>query len=178
MNFRTIAAMLVALCTTAAAGCTRTHAVTPNAPPGETLRAVDRIVVHKAERKLLLMHDGDVVRSYHVELGLNPTGQKERSGDSRTPEGSYRVENHNARSDYFLSLKVSYPNQADEARARAHHWDAGGEIMIHGMPNELKHEPREYETHDWTDGCIAVSNADMAEIWTLTPDNVPIDILP
>jgi murein L,D-transpeptidase YafK len=162
----------------AAAGCAREQIVTPNNPPGDTLHVVDRVVVHKAERRLLLMHDGQVVRSYHVELGPSPIGQKERAGDSRTPEGTYRLRGHNPQSNYFLSLKVSYPNQADEERARAHHWDTGGAIMIHGMPNDLKHEPRAYATHDWTDGCIALSNADMAEVWTLTPDNVPIDILP
>lgn len=177
MTLRKAAAMLLLISMTEA-GCVRTPTVTPNAPPADTLGVVDAVVVHKAERKLLLMHGSDVVRSYHIELGLNPTGQKERSGDLRTPEGTYRIEGHNAHSDYFLSLKVSYPNQADEQRARAHHWDAGGEIMIHGMPNDLKHVPQDYETHDWTDGCIAVSNADMAEIWTLTPDNVRIDILP
>lgn len=177
MTFRDMATLLV-LTGMAAEGCARTQTLTPNSPPGDTLHVVDRVVVHKAERKLLLMHDGNVVRSYHVELGLNPTGQKERSGDSRTPEGTYRLEGHNAHSDYFLSLAVSYPTQADEERARAHHWDPGDAIMIHGMPNHLKHEPQDYASHDWTDGCIAVSNADMAEIWTLTPDNVPIDILP
>jgi murein L,D-transpeptidase YafK len=143
-----------------------------------TLPLVDRIVVHKAERRLLLMHGGDIVRSYHVSLGLNPVGQKERSGDFRTPEGTYRLERRNARSDYFLSLQVSYPNETDLKRARVRHWNTGGSIMIHGLPNFLKHEPEFYQSHDWTDGCIAVSNADMTEIWMLTPDDVPIDILP
>ncbi|MGH8323590.1 MAG: L,D-transpeptidase family protein, partial [Steroidobacteraceae bacterium] len=69
-------------------------------------------------------------------------------------------------------------NEADRKRAHKNHWDAGGSIMIHGLPNQLKHEPTYYESRDWTDGCIAVSNADMVEIWLLTPDNAPIDILP
>jgi len=146
--------------------------------PLDSLPAVDRVVVKKSERQLVLMHGGNVVRAYHISLGLNPVGQKERSGDFRTPEGSYRVERRNPRSDFFLSLKVSYPNPLDLKRARAHHWDTGGSIMIHGLPNTLKHEPEYYESHDWTDGCIAVSNADMTEIWMLTPDDVPIDIRP
>ena len=149
-----------------------------NQAPSEKLPAVDRVVVHKGTRTLALMHGGNVVRSYHVQLGLSPVGQKERSGDFRTPEGSYRLERRNPRSDFFLSLKVSYPNAQDERRARAHHWQAGGSIMIHGLPNTLKHEPEYYASHDWTDGCIAVSNADMVEIWMLVPDDVPIDILP
>src|SRR5580704_11722210 len=146
--------------------------------PLDSLPAVDRVVVKKSERRLVLMHGGNVVRSYHISLGLSPVGQKERSGDFRTPEGSYRVERRNPRSDFFLSLKVSYPNPVDLKRARSHHWDTGGSIMIHGLPNTLKHEPEYYESHDWTDGCIAVSNADMTEIWMLTPDDVPIDIRP
>jgi len=147
-------------------------------PTLSTLPLVDRVVVRKGERRLLLMHGGNIVRSYHVALGLNPVGQKERSGDFRTPEGTYRLERRNARSDYFLSIKVSYPNEADQKRAHSRHWDTGGSIMIHGLPNYLKHEPEYYMAHDWTDGCIAVSNADMTEIWMLTPDDVPIDILP
>lgn len=147
-------------------------------PALSTLPLVDRIVVHKGERRLLLMHGADIVRSYHVSLGLNPVGQKERSGDFRTPEGAYRLERRNPRSDYFLSIQVSYPNEADLKRAQHGHWNTGGSIMIHGLPNFLKHEPEFYQTHDWTDGCIAVSNADMTEIWMLTPDEVPIDILP
>src|SRR2546429_4681481 len=86
-------------------------------PAAETLPVVDRVVVRKAERRLLLMHGGSVVRSYHVVLGLNPVGQKERSGDFRTPEGHYRLGRRNARSDYFLSIQVSYPNEADLKRS-------------------------------------------------------------
>jgi len=152
--------------------------VTLRPPAPESLPLVDRVVVHKGERRLLLMHGGNTVRSYHVSLGLSPIGQKERSGDFRTPEGSYRLERRNARSDYYLSIKVSYPNEMDLKRAHAHHWDSGGSIMIHGLPNFLKHDPEFYESHDWTDGCIALSNADMTEIWMLIPDDVPIDILP
>jgi len=147
-------------------------------PTADALPAVDRVIVRKAQRRLLLMHAGNVVRSYHVSLGLNPLGQKERAGDFRTPEGSYRLERRNPRSDYFLSIKVSYPNDVDLRRARAHHWDSGGSIMIHGLPNWLKHAPEYYERNDWTDGCIALSNADMTEIWMLLPDDVAIDILP
>lgn len=155
----------------ALAACSKTQPSIRQLPPA------DRVVVHKAERKLLLMYRGNVERSYHVELGSSPVGRKEREGDSRTPEGTYHLE-HNPRSDYFMSIKVSYPNEADLERARTHGWDPGGLIMIHGLPNVLKHEADAYRTHDWTDGCIAVSNADMAEIWILTRDGVPIDILP
>ena len=147
-------------------------------PSTQSLPIVDRVVVHKSERRLVLMHGGNIVRSYHVALGLSPAGQKERSGDFRTPEGSYRLDRRNPRSDFFLSIKVSYPSPADLKRAHDHHWVTGGSIMIHGLPNFLRHEPEYYLSHDWTDGCISVSNADMVEIWMLTPDDAPIDILP
>jgi len=144
----------------------------------ESLPAVDHLVVHKTERRLLLLHGDAVVRSYKIALGLNPVGTKVRAGDFRTPEGHYYLSRRNPRSDYFLSIQVSYPNETDMKRAQKNHWDAGGSIMIHGLPNQLKHEPKYYEISDWTDGCIALSNADMVEVWLLTPDNAPIDILP
>jgi len=144
----------------------------------DSLPAVDHLVVHKTERRLLLLHGDTVVRSYKIALGLNPVGTKERAGDFRTPEGHYYLSRRNPRSDYFLSIQVSYPNETDMKRAHKNHWDAGGSIMIHGLPNQLKHEPKYYEISDWTDGCIALSNADMVEVWLLTPDNAPIDILP
>jgi murein L,D-transpeptidase YafK len=144
----------------------------------ESLPAVDRLVVHKDERRLLLLHGDTVVRSYKIALGVNPVGPKERAGDLRTPEGRYYLTRRNPRSEYFLSIQVSYPNETDLKRAHKHHWDTGGSIMIHGLPNQLKREPKYYEISDWTDGCIALSNADMVEVWLLTPDNAPIDILP
>jgi murein L,D-transpeptidase YafK len=183
MNFRILAMILALAC---AAGAARADGVSQNPAPATepvalssaSLPAIDRIVVKKSERRLYLMHGGNTVRSYHVELGLSPVGQKERSGDFRTPEGAYHLDVRNPRSDFFLSIKVSYPNPADLKRARAHRWEAGGSIMIHGLPNYMKHDTEYYESHDWTDGCIAVSNADMVEIWMLTPDGAPIDILP
>ena len=182
MSFRSLTTVaVVAACVLGVAladDLPQTRPVNLRPPTAESLPAVDRVVVRKSERRLLLMHGGNVVRAYHVQLGLNPVGQKERSGDFRTPEGYYRLERRNARSDYFLSIKVSYPNDADLRRARVHHWDTGGAIMIHGLPNYLKHEPEYYENHDWTDGCIALSNSDMTEFWMLIPDDVPIDILP
>ncbi len=143
-----------------------------------TLPMADHIVVRKSLRRLYLMHGGTVLRSYRVALGLNPVGQKERSGDFRTPEGRYYLTRRNPRSDYFLSIQVSYPNPADIERARHHGWDAGGSIMIHGLPNELSRPPEYYEKYDWTDGCIAVSDSDMLEIWLMTGSRTPIDILP
>jgi len=142
------------------------------------LPSADRAVVRKAERRLYLMNGERVVRSYRIALGLVPEGSKERAGDFRTPEGVYQLTRRNAHSDYFLSIQVSYPNAADLQRARRNRWQAGGSIMVHGWPNSLRHPPDYYATADWTDGCIAMSNADMVEFWLLSHDNMPIEIMP
>jgi len=152
-------------------------------PAGATSRSAplptaDRIVVHKSGRKLELLRRGEVLRTYRIALGLQPTGHKERSGDFRTPEGKYLLTRRNPRSDYFLSIQINYPNDADVKYAKTNGWDPGGSIMIHGLPNVLKRDISYYQTRDWTDGCIAVSNSDMVEIWLLTQDNTPIEILP
>ena len=138
----------------------------------------DRVVVRKSERRMYLMHGETVLRSYRVALGLNPVGPKEQEGDSRTPEGHYLLTRRNPRSEYFLSIQVSYPNDRDMQRARRNRLSPGGSVMIHGLPNELRREPTYYEKRDWTDGCIAVSDSDMLEIWLMTPPDTPIDILP
>lgn len=139
---------------------------------------VDHIVVKKSQRRMYLMDGDRVVRSYKVELGLEPIGAKERDGDFRTPEGWYHLARRNPRSEFFLSIQISYPNAGDLERARLHHWKTGGAIMIHGLPNRLKSSPWYYRHNDWTDGCISVSDADMVEIWLLTREGMPIDILP
>ncbi|MFZ0500908.1 MAG: L,D-transpeptidase family protein [Steroidobacteraceae bacterium] len=146
--------------------------------PSPDLPDVDHLVVRKSERRLYLMDGYRIVRSYKVALGRDPVGPKERNGDFRTPEGRYTLARRNPRSEYFLSIEISYPNAQDMARARVHHWEPGGSIMIHGLPNRLKSSPWYYQHNDWTDGCIAVSDADMVEIWLLTRDGTPIDILP
>jgi murein L,D-transpeptidase YafK len=138
----------------------------------------DAIVVRKAERRLYLMRRGEVLRSYRVALGLVPEGPKQRAGDFRTPEGRYQLTRRNPRSDYFLSIQVSYPNNRDLRRARHEHVDPGGSIMLHGLPNNLRHPPEYYAKSDWTDGCIAMSDSDMVELWMMTQDNTPIEILP
>ncbi len=143
-----------------------------------SLPYVDHVVVKKSERRLFLMDGGTIIRSFRIHLGLEPKGPKERSGDYRTPEGDYRLERRNPRSEFFLSIEISYPNPTDLARARAHHWQPGGQIMIHGLPNQLNSPLSYYRHSDWTDGCIAVSDADMMQIWMLTHDGMPIDIEP
>ncbi len=138
----------------------------------------DRVLVVKSERKLYLLKRGEVLREFPVSLGLMPVGHKQREGDYRTPEGRYVLESRNPSSDYFLSIKVSYPNAQDRARARAAGVDPGGQIMIHGLPNQPRRDEKSYFGWDWTDGCIAVSNSDMIDIWLMTQDSTPIEIRP
>jgi murein L,D-transpeptidase YafK len=138
----------------------------------------DRILVLKSERKLMLMAGSEVLKTMNIALGLMPEGPKRREGDFRTPEGRYVIEAKNRDSDYFLSLKVSYPNAQDRELARQLGVDPGGQIMIHGLPNEPKYAESMYQGWDWTDGCIAVSNSDMVDLWRLIPVSLPIEIRP
>ena len=142
------------------------------------LPLADNVVVRKSERRLYLMRNGAVLRSYKVALGLRPDGHKQFEGDYRTPEGKYKLVRRNPNSEYFLSIQVSYPNDNDIARARSQGMRPGGAIMIHGQPNTPKKSRDYYTQVDWTEGCIAVSNADMVEIWLMTPPDTPIEIQP
>lgn len=152
-------------------------AATANTSTGSVLMA-DKLVVRKSERRLYVLRQGQVLREYRVALGLNPRGHKEREGDSRTPEGQYKLIRRNPRSEFFLSMEISYPNNTDVSRARRMGVRPGGAIMLHGWPNIPRKTADYYKTADWTDGCIAVSNADMVEIWLMTPIETPIEILP
>lgn len=142
------------------------------------LEMADQVVVRKAERKLLLMREGRVLRSFDVALGLSPKGHKQREGDFRTPEGEYRLSGRNPNSDFFLAIQVSYPGPADIRRAAEAGVAPGGQIMIHGQPNRPSRPLEYYQSRDWTNGCIAVSNSDMVDIWLMTPEDTPISILP
>ena len=138
----------------------------------------DKVVVDKGTRQLHLISNGKPFRTYKIALGLAPEGDKEEEGDQKTPEGTYMLDGRNPDSDYFLSIHVSYPNAADRANARKKGVDPGGAIMIHGQPNVPNYSAAYYAREDWTNGCIAVSNSDMIDIWLMTPNNVPIEIVP
>jgi murein L,D-transpeptidase YafK len=138
----------------------------------------DSVLVVKSERKMYLLKAGRILKAIDVSLGLVPTGPKQHEGDFRTPEGRYNLESRNVDSDYFLSILVSYPSDADRERARKQGVDPGGQIMIHGLPNVPRYEPTHYRGTDWTDGCIAVSNSDMIDIWLMTRESTPIEIRP
>jgi murein L,D-transpeptidase YafK len=138
----------------------------------------DTIVIVKHERKLYLLGDSSPLRSYRIALGLTPTGAKEREWDFRTPEGSYFVDFRQERSHYFKALHISYPSPADLKRSAALHLSAGRDIFIHGEPNQPTKPLSYYQTRDWTNGCIALSNQDLQDLWELTSGRTRVEILP
>ncbi len=143
------------------------------APAGQQ---ADLVRVVKSERRMDLIREGAVIASYEVSLGAAPEGHKAREGDERTPEGRYVIDWQNPNSVAHLSLHISYPAEADRARAAAAGEDPGGDIMIHGLPNGWGWLGGLHLMWDWTDGCIAVTNAEMKEIWSLVPPGTPIEI--
>jgi murein L,D-transpeptidase YafK len=140
---------------------------------------VDQVVVKKSQRQLQLMNQGKVIREYRIALGDAPVGHKLQEGDERTPVGNYVLDWRNPRSNFHKSIHISYPNERDRAVAEALGVSPGGMIMIHGQPNHIRsHRVKaEYATRDWTDGCIAVQNHEMDEIWRMVRDGTPIRIL-
>ena len=138
----------------------------------------DSIVVEKSRRTMTLYNQGTPIRIYFVALGQNPLGDKIGIGDNRTPEGVYYIAGHNPASKYHLSLRVSYPNEQDVAEARARGLAPGGDIMIHGLPKGFEKVGVEHRQRDWTNGCIAVTNAEIEEIWSAIPDGAAIHIKP
>ena len=138
---------------------------------------VDRVRVVKSEQRLILLSGGEAVKSYWVALGRKD-GAKERAGDHRTPEGVYLLDRRNAKSRYYRSLHISYPNGADLARAHRSGLPPGGDIMLHGLPPGFADLGAWHAERNWTKGCIAVTNAEMDEIWRLVKDGTPIEIVP
>jgi murein L,D-transpeptidase YafK len=181
-NFGLLAALLLAgvtqaLANDAVSATDVAAAATANVASGSMVMA-DKLLVRKSERRLYLLRDGQVLREYKVALGLNPQGHKQREGDYKTPEGQYKLIRRNSHSDFFLSMEISYPNSADLIRAQRQGVKPGGAIMLHGWPNVPRRTTDYYRSADWTDGCIAVTNADMVEIWLMTPLETPIEIVP
>jgi murein L,D-transpeptidase YafK len=140
--------------------------------------SVDHVLVLKSERKMTLLARGEAVRTYKVALGGAPVGAKERQGDHKTPEGTYVLDRRNPKSKYHKSIHVSYPNEQDKKRAAKLGVSPGGDIMVHGLPNGFGWLNTTHLAHDWTDGCIAVTDAEIDEIWKLVADGTPIEIRP
>jgi murein L,D-transpeptidase YafK len=152
--------------------------------PSAALPYADEVIVKKSERKLQLIKGGKPYRTYKIVLGFSPVGHKQKAGDGKTPEGQYFLDWRNPDSRFYKSIHISYPNAGDRRNARKLGVSPGGLIMIHGQPNPDK-KVGNYDNYrgfvvgeDWTEGCIAVSNMDMDEIWQATRDETPIRILP
>jgi len=153
-----------------------------NAAPKQTLllngAKADLIVVEKSKRLLTVYSSGTVLRTFKIALGHSPTGAKEREGDNRTPEGDYVIDSRLQQSGYHRALHISYPNASDIARAKAGGYQPGGAIMIHGIKNGLGWIGGLHTTTDWTRGCIAVTNAEIEELWRIVPNGTLIRIRP
>jgi murein L,D-transpeptidase YafK len=138
----------------------------------------DLIVVEKSQRTLQLYAHGSLVKSYRVALGGHPVGAKRQRGDEKTPEGEYTIDGHLPNSHYHMALHVSYPNAQDRARAKQAGVDPGDAIMIHGLPNGQGAIGAAHRLHDWTLGCIAVTDREIEEIYKLVPDGTRVVIKP
>lgn len=137
-----------------------------------------RVLVLKKEHKMELFSGETVIETYTVALGRGGLSPKQREGDHLTPEGLYQIDHRNKNSRFYRALHVSYPNEADRERARKLGVNPGGDIMIHGITNGLGWLGSMHRMMDWTNGCIAVTDAEMDEIWLLVPDGTPVEIRP
>ena len=136
------------------------------------------MLVLKKEHKMELFSGETIIKTYSVAIGRGGLAPKQRQGDHLTPEGMYQIDRRNKNSRFYRALHVSYPNDVDRERARQLGVDPGGDIMIHGITNGLGWLGSLHTAIDWTDGCIAVTDADMDEIWLFVPDGTPVEIRP
>lgn len=134
---------------------------------------VTQVVISKTDRKMYLLHHREVLEQYDVGLGFAPLGHKQFEGDGRTPEGAYLIDRRNPRSEFHLSLGISYPNEQDVARALAAGKKPGGDIFIHGRPGKYRNGGR-----DWTAGCIAITNREIEQVYAMVRDGTPVTITP
>jgi murein L,D-transpeptidase YafK len=142
------------------------------------VRRADRVIVLKKEHTLELLSRGKVVKTYKVALGGDPVGPKARQGDHKTPEGIYVLDSRNAHSRFYKAIHISYPNARDRAAAHQKGVSPGGDVFVHGLPNGFGAVGAAHRLKDWTDGCIAVTDAEMDEIWAAVSDGTPIEIRP
>ncbi len=158
---------------TALCVCLLAVAVAAQQVPHTVLHA-DRVVVLKKERTLELFSQGKVIKTYKVALGGDPSGPKTRQGDHKTPEGIYILDSRNAHSQFYKSIHISYPSEHDRALARKNGVSPGGDVFVHGLPNGFGAIGAAHRLRDWTDGCIAVTNEEIDEIWKAVPNGSQI----
>jgi murein L,D-transpeptidase YafK len=159
-------------------GTDSTRLSTSNTSRAGAPAAADSLVLNKSRRELVVYYRGLPVRVYYVALGRSPIGDKERIGDNRTPEGLFYIQGRNPNSRYHLSLRISYPDATHRARAARLGVEPGGDIMIHGLPDEQAVFGPAHRDFDWTNGCIAVTNKEIEELWRVIRDGTPIQIKP
>ena len=152
--------------------------VTATQPAKASVSDITQVLVRKTERRLYLLRGNQAIREYRISLGDNPVGHKLSEGDQRTPEGDYVLDWRLPDSDFYKAIHISYPSPQDRELAEAWGLDPGGSIMIHGLPNNAGEMAFAYAGLDWTDGCIAVSNDAIDEIWALVENGTPIRIEP
>ena len=148
------------------------------APPLPEDVVIDKLVVKKSERKLEVWSADQMIKSYKIALGSNPIGKKTREGDGKTPEGSYTIHDKNPHSAYHLNLGISYPNSADKEVASKMGLSPGGHIKIHGLKNGIGWLGKFRRFLDWTNGCVAVTNSEMEELYSRVEIGTPILIMP
>lgn len=152
-----------------------TRKAPPLAPPDQR---ASMVIVEKQARRLMLLRDGKPLATYAMSLGGDPVGHKQREGDGRTPEGVYAIDFKHPRSRFHLAMHISYPNAGDRDSAQRRGVSPGGDIMIHGLPNGLGWLGGLHRSRDWTDGCIAVTNEQIEEIWALVDVGTTVEIRP
>ena len=151
---------------------------TPSAQPVRAGQSIDKILVLKSARRLQLISDGKPIKTYRISLGKQPKGPKMREGDKRTPEGLYWVDWRKKSDKFNLAMHINYPNISDAATARREGVNPGSMIMIHGTPDSEENPEELFHTLDWTDGCIAMKNYEMREVWNLVKDGTMVEIRP
>jgi murein L,D-transpeptidase YafK len=166
----------VGLATILTVGAVAIYSLRFNSLPPQT--TVDRILLEKSARRLTVFHNGQALKWYWVSLGRQPTGPKKFEGDGKTPEGEYCIDWRKEDSSFHLALHVSYPDPSDVAEAEAAGRSPGGAIMIHGIRNGLGFLGPLHRMYDWTNGCIAVTNAEIEELWRAVPNGTRIEIRP
>ena len=152
--------------------------VTFAAQSDSAAKKADKVLVLKSKRKMYLINNNKRFKQYDISLGDDPIGHKQQQGDERTPEGHYIIDYRNPKSSYHLSLHINYPSPADKRTARKNGVNPGGDIFIHGLPNGMGLLAAAFKGSDWTDGCIAVTNEEIEEIWRLVKNGTPIEIRP
>ena len=173
MEARGLAGIMALVCSVAATAGSVTEVAAGSIRP-----VADRVVIEKARHRLSLYAHDRRIAEFIVALGHNPVGRKVCAGDKRTPEGYYFVSGRKEDSRFHRALRISYPSPEDRGRAELSGCEPGGDIMIHGLKQDWGADNRFHVLHDWTQGCVAVTNEEIEQIWRTVPDGAAVEIRP